>query len=157
MRDDKENARQVVAGIAPSMRPGELVVSTHPEQVPVLRYYLGGGFRFATTIGPVPDERIFDWRDAVERLRASSMRERVDETVAAVPPGGEFVVISPVFRDYRAWNAKWTRLVWRKSTSYTRLLQRDPRLRLVRHVATNEVAVEHNYFKPMQAFIYRRR
>jgi mannosyltransferase len=157
VRDDKENARQVVAGIAPSMRPGELVVSTHPEQVPVLRYYLGGGFRFATTIGPVPDERIFDWRDAVERLRASSMRERVDETVAAVPPGDEFVVISPVFRDYRAWNAKWTRLVWRKSTSYTRLLQRDPRLRLVRHVATNEVAVEHNYFKPMQAFIYRRR
>ena len=90
------------------------------------------------------------------RLRASSMQARVDQTIAAVPPGGEFVVISPVFRDYRAWNAKWTRLVWRKSTTYTRLLQQDPRARLVRHIATDEVAVEHNYFKPMQASVYRR-
>jgi mannosyltransferase len=157
VHDDKENARQVSARLASSMRHGELVVSTHPEQVPVFRYYLGGGFRFATTLGPVSDQRIFDWRDAVERLRASSMRARVDETIAAVPPGGEFVVISPVFRDYRAWNATWTRLVWRTSTTYTRLLQRDPRVRLVRHIATNEVAVEHNYFKPMQASVYRRR
>jgi mannosyltransferase len=157
LHDDKENARQVAARLAPSIHPGELVVSTHPEQVPVLRYYLGGGLRFMTTLGRVPDERIFDWRDAVERLRASSMQARVDQTIAAVPPGGEFVVISPVFRDYRAWNAKWTRLVWRKSTTYTRLLQQDPRARLVRHIATDEVAVEHNYFKPMQASVYRRR
>ena len=157
VHDDKENARQVAAGMTSSLHRGELVVSTHPEQVPVFRYYLGSGFRFATTLGPVPDQRIFDWRDAVERLRASSMRARVDQTVAAVPRGGEFAVVSPIFRDYRAWNAKWTRLVWRTSTAYTSLLQRDPRVRLVRHIATNEVAVEHNYFKPMQAWIYRRR
>ena len=29
--------------LAPYIQPGELVVSTHPEQVPVLRYYLGAG------------------------------------------------------------------------------------------------------------------
>ena len=156
VRDDKENARSIMAGVSGFMHPGELVVSTHPEQVPVLRYYLGSGYRFATTMGPVPDARIFDWRNAVGRLRASSMQARVDQAVAAVRPGSEFVVVTPVFRDYRAWDAIWTHLVWEKSTAYTSLLQRDPRVRLVHHVVTNEIALKRNYFKPLQAFVYRR-
>jgi hypothetical protein len=156
VRDDKENARQITAGVSRFMHPGELVVSTHPEQVPVLRYYLGGGYRFATTMGPVPDARIFDWRNAVSRLRASNMKSRIDQTIAAVRPGAEFVVVAPVFRDYRAWNATWTHLVWEKSTAYTSALQQDPRVRLLQHVSTNEIALRHNYFKPLQAFVYRR-
>ena len=48
---------------------GELIISTHPEQTPVLRYYAGAGYRWATTLGPTPDPQIFDWRDAVCRLR----------------------------------------------------------------------------------------
>ena len=154
VRDDKENARQVTAPV--EIHPGELVVSTHPEQVPVLRYYLGGGLRWASTIGPVPDPQIFDWRDAVDRLRAAATRDRVDATVASVEPGSEFLVVAPVFRDYRAWKAKWTRLVWRKSTAFTDVLASDHRVRLVRRIVTNEVAVKHNYFKPLQVFVYRR-
>jgi len=156
VRDEKENARQISAGLAHYLHPGELVVSTHPEQVPVLRYYFGGGLRWATTMGPVPDAQIFDWRDAVARLRASDMRTRVAETLAAVPVGGEFVVVAPVFRDYRAWRATWTKLVWQRSTAYTSLLQRDARVRLVSHVVTNEIALRRNYFKPLQAYVYRR-
>jgi mannosyltransferase len=156
VRDDKENARQVTAGVAAFIHPGELVVSTHPEQVPVLRYYLGGGYRWETTLGPVPDPRIFDWRDVVDRLKASSMRARVAETLAGVRPGGEFVVVTPVFRDYRAWKAEWTHLVWERSIAYTTLLRQDPRVRLVHHVASDEIALHRNYFKPLQAFVYRR-
>lgn len=154
VHDDKENAREVTAPL--EVHPGELVVSTHPEQVPVLRYYLGGGLRFASTIGPVPDPQIFDWRDAVGRLRAAGTRERVDATVASVDPGSEFLVVAPVFRDYRAWKAKWTRLVWQKSTAFTAVLASDRRVRLVRRIATDEVAVKHNYFKPLQVLVYRR-
>jgi hypothetical protein len=156
VRNDKENAKAIAAQLAPSMHPGELVVSTHPEQVPVLRYYLGPGLRWATTLGPVADSRVFDWRDAVARLRAAQPRATLDPLLASVPLGGEFVVVTPVFRDYHAWNAKWTRLVWRRSLAWTSLLQTDPRIRLVRQVTTNEIAVKHNYFKPLQAFVYRR-
>jgi mannosyltransferase len=156
VRDEKENARQIATGLSGLMHPGELVVSTHPEQVPVLRYYLGPGLRWVTTMGPVPDARIFDWRDAVDRLRAANMQARVDQTIAAVRPGSEFVVVTPVFRDYRAWKATWTHLVWQTSTRYTTRLARDRRVRLVRHVATNEIALHRNYFKPLQAFVYRR-
>jgi mannosyltransferase len=156
VRDDKENARQVMAGVSGFMHPHELVVSTHPEQVPVLRYYLGGGYRWASTMGPVADAQVFDWRNAVNRLRDANTQARVNQTIAAVPPGGEFVVVTPVFRDYHAWSATWTHLVWQQSLAYTSALQRDPRVRLVHHVASDEIALRHNYFKPLQAFVYRR-
>jgi mannosyltransferase len=156
VHDDKENARSITAGVAPYMHPGELVISTHPEQVPVLRYYLGPGFRWATTLGPMRDPQVFDWRDAVTRLERARAKPTLDRLLATVPPGGKFVVIAPVFRDYRAWRARWTMLVWQKSTAWTWLLQRDPRVKLVAHVATVEIAVRKNYFKPLQAFVYRK-
>jgi mannosyltransferase len=156
VRNEKENAKQIAAQVAPFVQPGELVVSTHPEQVPVLRYYLGGGLRWATTLGPVGDPQVFDWRDAVSRLKAAEPRATLDPLLASVPKGSEFVVVVPVFRDYRAWKAKWTRLVWQRSLQWTALLQRDPRLRLEHHFVTDEIAVKRNYFKPVQAFVYRR-
>jgi hypothetical protein len=156
VKNEKENAKQIAAQLAPYVQRGELVVSTHPEQVPVLRYYLGGGLRWATTLGPVSDSQIFDWRDAVSRLRAAQPRATLDPLLASVPPGREFVVVVPVFRDYRAWKAKWTRLVWQRSLQWTTLLQNDPRLRLEHHFVTDEIAAKHNYFKPVQAYIYRR-
>src|SRR5205823_3372070 len=140
VRDDKEDARQVAAGAALFVHPGELVVSTHPEQVPVLRYYLGGGFRWRTTIGPVSDPQIFDWRDAVSRLRSASMRVQADAAVAATPVGGEFVGFSPVFRDYRAWQATWTHLVWQQATAYDALLAGDPPVRPRHHRTVDETA-----------------
>jgi mannosyltransferase len=156
LKDNKENARRVSAALAPLIQPGELVISTQPEQVPLFRYYLGSAPSFATTLGPVPDSRIFDWSDAVDRLRAARPRPTLDALLASVAPGSEFVVVTPVFRDYRAWDARWTKLVWQRSLQWTTLLQADPRLRLIRHITTNEVAVHTNYFKPMQAFVYRR-
>jgi mannosyltransferase len=156
VHDDKENARSITAGVAPYMHRGELVISTHPEQGPVLRYYLGPGFRWANTLGPVEDPQVFDWRDAVTRLQHTPAKPTLNALIATVPRGKTFVVITPVFRDYRAWRAKWTKLVWQKSTAWSWLLQRDPRVKLVAHVATVEIAVKKNYFKPLQAFVYRR-
>jgi hypothetical protein len=156
VHNDKENAKQIAGGVQPYIHPGELVISTHPEQTPVLRYYLGDRQRWATTLGPMADPRLFDWRDAVERLRATRAKPTLDSLLATVPRGREFIVVAPVFRDYRAWRATWTRLVWEKSSAWTWLLERDPRLRLVAHVVSDEIAAKRNYFKPLQAFVYRR-
>jgi len=156
VRNDKENAKQITAGVQPYLHHGDLVISTHPEETPVLRYYLGPGYRWATTLGRQPDPGVFDWRDAVTRLRDTRARPTLEGLIATVPRGGQFIVIAPVFRDYRAWRAQWTRLVWQKSIAWTWLLQRDPRVKLVAHVATDEIAVKRNYFKPLQAFVYRR-
>src|SRR5262249_21991057 len=59
VKNDKENAKGITAGTQPYLKTGDLIISTHPEQVPVLRYYLGPGYRWATTLGPQPDPLIF--------------------------------------------------------------------------------------------------
>ncbi len=154
--NDKENARGIARGVQPYLTRGELIISTHPEQTPVLRYYLGPGYRWATTLGRTPDPHIFDWRDAVTRLQATKAQPTLDELIGSVPVGKEFVVIAPVFRDYRAWRAKWTKLVWRKATAWNWLLEHDRGVQLVANVRSDEIALKENYFKPVQAFVYRR-
>ena len=157
VKNDKENAKGITAGTRPYLKTGDLIISTHPEQVPVLRYYLGPGYRWATTLGPQPDPLIFDWRDAVSRLKAVKEQPTIDSLLRTVPPGGQFVVFEPVFRDYRAWRATWTKLVWRKASDWSWLLEHDPRLQLVAHIRSDEIALKKNYFKPLQAFVYRRK
>jgi len=49
----KSNVRAIAQEIGPSLRPGDLVVSTQPEQIPVLSYYLPAGLDYATVWGPV--------------------------------------------------------------------------------------------------------
>ena len=156
LKDNKENVNRLAIALTPYVHPGTLVISTHPEQVPVLRYYLGPGLRWANTLGPVPDSRIFDWVDAVSRLRATPPRRTLDRLLATVPRGQDFIVFTPVFRDYRSWKSPWTKLVWKTSERWSALLASDPRVHLLRQVTTDEVAVQENYFKLMQAFVYRR-
>ena len=71
---EKSNVRAISEEIAPSLKPGDLVVSTQPEQIPVLSYYLPDGLRYATLWGPVDDLGVTDWRDGVERLRGDQRR-----------------------------------------------------------------------------------
>jgi hypothetical protein len=156
VQNNKENARGIAHGVQPYLKSGELIISTHPEQTPVLRYYLGPGYRWATTLGPTPDPHVFDWIDAVKRLDDAKAQPTMDSLLKTVKPGQEFVVIAPVFRDYRAWRATWTKLVWKKATAWNWLLENDPRYALVAHVASDEIALRENYFKPLQAFVYRR-
>jgi mannosyltransferase len=156
IQSDKENARNIAAVLAPHTHQGELLISTHPEQIPVLRYYFGPGLRYANSLGPVKDPQVFDWIDAVSRLRATQPKQMLDRLLATVRPGQEFIVVTPVFRDYRAWDATWTNLVWRKAVVWSALLQSDPHVKLVQHVTTDEIALRINYFKPLQAFVYRK-
>src|SRR5207244_11876828 len=95
-QDNKENARAIMRGVAAYVQPGDLVLTTHPEQVPVLRYYLGPGYRWATTLGPVKDSQVMDWRDALKRIHAVRPATQLDPVLASVKPGQHLVVVSPV-------------------------------------------------------------
>jgi mannosyltransferase len=157
LRDNKENARQIAHALAPYVQKGDVVLSTHPEQVPVLRYYLGPGYRFATTLGPDHDPQVMNWADALERLRAVTPQTDLAPVLASVRPGQHLVVVSPVFRDYRAWQAPWTRLVYVTSQIWTRAIAHDPRFREVAWLHTDEILLKRNFFKPLQAVVYVRR
>jgi len=155
-RADKSDVREVSALVEPRLQPGDLVLSTHPEQTPVLRYYLGDEYRYANLLGPMRDPQLFDWRDAVDRLKATQPRPTLDPIVESVPVGERLVVVAPIFRDYRSWRAEWTKLVYRRSTQWQRLIARDPRLRHVAHVQANEFALEKRFSKAVQADVYVR-
>jgi hypothetical protein len=157
LHDDKSNARAIAHGSARYLSAGDLVLSTQPEQVPVLRYYLGPGDRFATELGPVADPQVMDWRDALRRLKATSVRRDLEPILAGVGPGAHVAVVEPVFRDYRAWDAPWTREVYLKSRAWTRAIAGDPRFREVATVTTDEILLKRNFWKLLQAVIYVRR
>lgn len=125
----KSNVREVAERIElRAVGAGDLIVSTHPEQVPVLRYYLGGEFRYASSLGPVPEPRVMNWRDASRRLQAARARPTAARVLAGLRPGQAVVLVQPILRADR-WAAPWTALVRERVVEWERLLDADPRLR----------------------------
>ena len=157
VHDDKSNVRAIAGGVSPYLRPGDVVLSTHPEQIPALRYYLGARVRYATQLGFVTDPRIMNWRDALDRIDAVTVRRELEPVLASVKPGRHLVVVSPVFRDYRAWQAPWTGRVYSTSELWTHAIAADRRFEEVTSVSSDEIRLRRNYWKPLQAVVYLRR
>jgi mannosyltransferase len=113
----KSNVRAVAVSAGIGLRPGDLVISTQPEQVPVLERYLPPGVDYLTPLGPPPDPTVMDWRDALRRLRAP--------TRLRLYPGRRVVLITPVLRA----RSPWARAVRRRTNQWRAALHHDPRLR----------------------------
>jgi mannosyltransferase len=125
---EKSNVREIAEEIAPSLKPGDLVVSTQPEQIPVLSYYLPAHLRYATLWGPVDDLGVTDWRDGVDRLRATSAERDLEPLIDALPPGRRVVLVEPDTTEIGRWLAPWTELVRVRSTEWRQFVSNDPRL-----------------------------
>jgi mannosyltransferase len=125
--DDKSNVRDVAKAIGPSLAPGDLVVSTQPEQVSVLAYYLPDGVRFATLTGEVEDTGVTDWRDGPERLGATSAERDLAPLLDELRPGQRVALVTPIFADIRRWQAPWTELVRIRSGEWRQHLSNDER------------------------------
>ncbi len=125
--DDKSNVRDVAEAISPSLRAGDVVVSTQPEQVSVLRYYLPKGVKFATLTGPVQDTGVTDWRDGTKRLGATSAARDLKPVLDAMKPGQRLALVQPIIFDVRRWQAPWTELVRLRSAEWTQYLSNDSR------------------------------
>ncbi|MCU0306334.1 MAG: glycosyltransferase family 39 protein [Thermoleophilia bacterium] len=107
---------------------GDVVLSTQPEQVPVLAYYLPGP-RYATPLGPVADTRAVDWRDALPRLRAARPEVALTPLLDRLPAGGRLLLVRPVVARPASWRAPWTRSVRDRSAEWHAALAADPRFR----------------------------
>ena len=127
---EKSNVAAISSVAATSLEPGDLVVSTQPEQVPVLAHYLPDGLRFATPLGPVADPAVMDWRDALSRLRTTQPELTLAPLLDSLPAGRRVLLVAPETGDGR-WSAPWTRLVALRSDEWTLALGADPRFRLL--------------------------
>ncbi len=124
---DKSNADTIAALFADKVRPGDVILSTQPEQVPVLAYYFGPGHSWATPLGRFRDPRVMDWRNALERLEASTPETTLEPIVEELPSRGRIVLVRPLVRNEDAWSASWTRLVRRRSEQWANTLATDDR------------------------------
>lgn len=123
----KSNVHRVAVAAAGQLRPGDVVVSTHPEQVPVAAFYFPDFVRWADGRGWVADVRVMDWRGALRRYRRANPARVAERLIRAVPRGNRLVLMQPIIRSAN-WEAPWTRLVRRRAREWERLLDADPRL-----------------------------
>jgi mannosyltransferase len=124
----KSNLGRVVPAIRAKLGPDPLVLSTQPEQIPTLAYYLPGVSRFLSPMGPVRDPRVVDWRNALDRLRRSSVSSVLMPALDSLRPGQRVLLVVPVGL---ADSPLWLKLINGDSVKWARALNRDPSLKLI--------------------------
>ena len=132
---DKATPEAMVKASAPELRRGDLVISVHPEQLPVIAYGLrhngvADGVRYATALGRQTDVRLFDWRRGLDRMKAAEPWVVADRLIRAQRPGSSILLVLPVISRGN-WSGPWTKLVADNTKAWRALLQADPRLRMV--------------------------
>ncbi len=121
------NLKGAAHAIAPRLRPGDLVFSLEPGQLTTLYHYLPRGLHYSTSMGPVRDPGVIDWRDVIHRLEKADVRRNVSELVDTVPVGGHVVVATPNF--IRETNLTYYfELVNRDGKVLINAVSHDPRL-----------------------------
>ncbi|MDP9071348.1 MAG: glycosyltransferase family 39 protein [Actinomycetota bacterium] len=91
----KSNAKAVAEAASARLGPADLVISPDLQMVPLLAAYLPAGLRYATTSGVVPDERIVEWHNSMERLRRHDPGVTIPPLVEALPVGAHVFVACP--------------------------------------------------------------
>ncbi len=131
----KSNVRTVSTGVAPQVRPGDLVIATQPEQVPALYRYLPEGVIYRTPLGLVLDPRQTDWRDGLRRLRAGQAERELLPAVAGLDRGRRVLIVTPE-PGANPSQAPWSRSVRVRTREWRAALAASPRLRRVGGVST---------------------
>lgn len=121
----KSDMRDVGGEMAPLLHPGDLVVMTQPEQVPLAWYYLPGGLRYADVTGPSRDPQSANWIDALSRMQNADPAKTLGPLVASLRPGQQLLFVRPLTEGAQSWEAPWTQLVRRRSAQWGALLAAD--------------------------------
>jgi hypothetical protein len=130
---DKSDEKAVAQEVHGYMRPGDLVVLTHPERVPIMRHYLGPQFRYADLFGPVKDPQIMDWRDALDRMKKVRLKTNLEPLLASVPLHGHVMLVRALIdKKANSWKAPWTHRVAIFGIHWARALNHDHRFRPVK-------------------------
>jgi mannosyltransferase len=127
----KSDLRDVGGEMASLLHPGDLVISGQPDQIAVTWYYLPGGLRWASTIGPVKDPRYMNWVDALKRLQNANPQATFTRLINSVPVGHQILFVRPLTEGADNWKAPWTSLVRRRSAQWGELFAGDKQLRPV--------------------------
>lgn len=126
----KSNVKFVAQTFSSQLHRGDLVVSTAPEQVPVLHYYLPPGLQWANPFGRVPDTGVVDWIDGPAHFDRSSIDRDLLPLLQHLRRGQRVLLVNPIVTPAR-YQAPWSHRVWRRALEYEGVMRGDPALRLV--------------------------
>jgi hypothetical protein len=129
-RDAKSAVKPVADAVGPELHGGDLVIAVQMEEVPVLHYYLPGFVRFADVTGPVADPSIVDWRDALTRVRDSTVAADLAPLVDALPPGGRLLLVCTGDQTSPR-TIPWFRLMDERCDQWQAALEADARIEAV--------------------------
>ena len=151
VQDDKENARRSPRAIGRSCSPASSSSRRTPSRCRC----------FVTTSGRVPlrddarpDARSADLRLARRRLAAARRAKHASRRSTTARHGAarrhEFVVVTPVFRDYRAWRAKLDEARLAEGVRLDVAAPARSARSARRARPSDEIALNKNYFKPLR-------
>jgi uncharacterized membrane protein len=126
--DAKSNVASAAAKMAASDNPNTWVISTQPEQIPTLSYYLPKITHFETPLGPVPDPRVVDWGNALERFEHGSVHRTLVPLLRELKPGQRLALVEPV---HFTKQPRWMDLIYTNSYYWSRYIKRDRHLKLL--------------------------
>jgi mannosyltransferase len=121
----KSDMQDVAGELSPLLHPGDLVIVAQPEQTPLAWYYLPGGLRFASTMGPVADPTYMNWSGALRRLQDASPRAVLPPIIASLRPGQQLLYVRPLTEGAKNWSASWAHLVRRRAAQWGQILTGD--------------------------------
>ncbi len=120
---------QTIAGqLGPLLHKDDLVIVGQPEQVPLAYYYLPGGLKWSSTIGPVKDPSYVNWVDAMKRYRAAKPSQVVPKLLSSLKDGQQLLVIRPLTEGTAGWVAPWTKEIRRRSAQWLQIIGKDKQL-----------------------------
>src|SRR3954452_6339421 len=142
----KSNVKFVTADGAPKLKRGDVLLSTHPQQIPLICHYMNEdgahGLHYASELGWFPDPQVMDWRDATKRLKATRASKNLKPIVDSMKVGQRLYLVRPVVSRENEWLAPWTSLVKRRSAQWIHVMDRDKRFKLAT-ISNNLLQVGH--------------
>jgi len=126
----KSNAHYVAETMSAHLRPGDVVLSTQPEQVPVLSYYMSPRLRYVTPFGDVRDPGVTDWRDGAEHFDRTGVNTELLPLLGRMRVGQRLLFVKPIIFRPERWQGPWTSRVRDRSIEYEGVLRADRRLEL---------------------------
>jgi mannosyltransferase len=128
--ENKSNASDLRRDAVPELSEGDLVLSMQPEQAPLLAYHLedlGGApkLQFGSPLGLMENDRVMDWTDGYDRLKAATPANNLTPLLDSLPVGGRVLIVHPVTARADDWDAPWTQLVRRASARWGAALAAD--------------------------------
>jgi hypothetical protein len=149
----KSNVKTIALKMRHEVTPGTLVISTQPEQVPVIYYYFRRYYRdlsYLTPLGTPAENGVMDWRDASAKLDRARYHQLVSPKIASATKGSRILLLVPKLHP---GDGSWSRRLYNLSHRWHVAMDRDPRLEVLHVVKTSHGRTRTD----LTGYIFRRR